>query len=88
MKHDIDYLEIERYARYLATSQKQSILSDKTANDLNFEELFGYLDLTTSKVGQQYFYARLRSNELTPYQNRHEAITQQFSTNAGFALET
>ena len=88
MKHDIDYPEIERYARYLSTSQKQSILSDKTANDLNFEELFAYLNLTTSKVGQQYFYAKLRSNELTPYQDRHEAITQHFSTNSGFAQET
>ena len=36
-------------------------ISDKTCNDLDFEELFMFLDRTTSKVGQQYLYSSLRT---------------------------
>jgi len=46
------------------------VISDSTANDLDFEELFIYLDRTNSKVGQQFLYKQLRclphENETLP----------------------
>ncbi len=39
------------------------VLSDQVCKDLDFEELFMYLDRTNSKIGQQYLYNQLRSFE-------------------------
>ena len=36
-------------------------MSDKTCNDLDFNELFKFLDRTTSKIGQQFLYNTLRT---------------------------
>ncbi|MBS9767393.1 MAG: DNA mismatch repair protein MutS [Flavobacteriaceae bacterium] len=36
------------------------VISEQTADDLDFEELFKFLDRTTSKVGQQYLFKKLR----------------------------
>lgn len=36
------------------------LISEKTCQDLDFEELFQFLDRTTSKTGQQYLFSRLR----------------------------
>ncbi|HET8858428.1 MutS-related protein [Marivirga sp.] len=38
-------------------------LSDKVCNDLDFEELFMFLDRTNSKIGQQYLYNQLRTHD-------------------------
>lgn len=49
--------------RYFDGKDKQAYyhtISDNTANDLDFEELFMYLDRTNSKVGQQFLYQQLR----------------------------
>jgi len=51
---------ISKYFRNKDNSNSFHILSDKTCNDLDFEELFMFVDRTTSKVGQQYLYQRLR----------------------------
>lgn len=36
------------------------VLSGRTCSDLDFDQLFEFLDRTSSKVGQQYLYAKLR----------------------------
>lgn len=52
---------IEKYFRNKDNSDSFQVLSDKTCNDLDFQELFMFLDRTTSKVGQQYLYNILRN---------------------------
>ena len=52
---------IEKYFRKKDNSEAFQVLSDKTCNDLDFQELFMYVDRTNSKVGQQYLYNRLRT---------------------------
>lgn len=51
---------IEKYFTKKDKSQAFQVISNKTCNDLDFEELFMFLDRTTSKVGQQYLYNKLR----------------------------
>ena len=51
---------IERYFRNKKQENSFHVLSDKTCQDLDFDELFMFLDRTQSKVGQQYFYNKLR----------------------------
>lgn len=55
-----DFIKIRHYFRNRDNSSLFQVLSDKTCNDLDFEDLFTYLDRTVSKVGQQYLYNRLR----------------------------
>ncbi len=52
---------IERYFKKKDKSGSFHFLSEKSCNDLDFKELFMYVDRTTSRVGQQYLYDRLRT---------------------------
>jgi hypothetical protein len=52
---------IEKYFTNRDNSDSFQVLSDKTCNDLDFNELFMFLDRTNSKVGQQYLYNNLRT---------------------------
>lgn len=62
VKKDSFYFEsIEKYFRNKNHSGTFQILTDKTCNDLDFNELFMFLDRTTSKVGQQFLYNTLRT---------------------------
>jgi len=62
LKDDSFFFEsIEKYFRNKDHSNAFQVLSDKTCNDLDFNELFMFIDRTTSKVGQQYLYNVLRT---------------------------
>ena len=88
MKKDDLNSDISLYLNYLKEKNLSGFLSGRTMNDLNFEDLFESLDLTTSKVGQQYFYTKLCANNLSAYSKEHEKITEKFSTDADFVLQT
>lgn len=81
VKKDSFYFEsIEKYFRKRDHSDAFQILSDKTCNDLDFNELFMFLDRTTSRVGQQFLYNTLRtipedSNNLTEQEKFIHKIT-------------
>ena len=49
--------------------QNEATISDRTYADLDMEELYMFLDRTSSKVGQQYLYARLRNPKLAASQS-------------------
>ena len=62
IKNDsFDFNLIEKYFKAKDNSDSFQTLSDRTCNDLDFQELFMFLDRTNSKVGQQYLYQRLRT---------------------------
>lgn len=62
LKNDPFYFDsIKSYFKNKSNTDSFHILSDKTCNDLDFEELFMFLDRTNSKVGQQYLYNKLRT---------------------------
>ena len=78
---------IESYFRKKDHSGAFQILSDKTCNDLDFQELFMYADRTSSKIGQQFLYNRLRtipahSNEITMF----ETLINQLTNDADFRV--
>ncbi len=83
-----DFEQIDKYFRNKDNSNSFQIISDKTCNDLDFNELFTFTDRTTSKVGQQFLYNRLRtipthSDETT----KHEELIQEFTDNEKFRVE-
>lgn len=60
-QESFDFEYIERYFSNKEHSNAFQVLSDKTCNDLDFQELFMFIDRTHSKPGQQYLYNKLRS---------------------------
>jgi DNA mismatch repair ATPase MutS len=79
---------IEKYFRNKDHSASFQELSDKTCKDLDFDELFMFLDRTNSKPGQQYLYNQLRE---IPSDSKNveldEELINQFTTNSNFRLE-
>lgn len=76
-----DFEYIERYFRKKKSPHAFQVLSDKTCNDLDFQELFMFVDRTHSKPGQQYLYNKLRTISLN--QDRislQEGIIEYLST--------
>lgn len=62
IKHSI--FDFEKIKLYFDGSDHQDyfqIISERTANDLDYEELFHFLDRTCSSVGQQYLYHFIRT---------------------------
>ena len=77
---DFDY--IEKYFSKKDNSKAYQVLSDKTCNDLDFDDLFMFLDRTNSKVGQQYFYNNLRIIKVNEKQTKlNEEIIKELSEN-------
>lgn len=62
LKNDgFDFDEIETYFRNKDSNGAYQVISDKTFGDLDFESVFMFLDRTSSKIGQQYLYYKLRT---------------------------
>ncbi|GAA4243234.1 MutS-related protein [Winogradskyella damuponensis] len=77
-----DFESIEKYFRKKDNSKAHQVLSDKTCNDLDFDDLFMFLDRTNSKVGQQYFYNNLRTIKVNENQTKlNEEIITELSKN-------
>ena len=76
-----DFKYIEKYFRNKDNSNAYQVLSDKTCNDLDFDDLFTLLDRTNSKVGQQYLYNKLRTIHVDQQQIKlDEEIIETLST--------
>ncbi|MEO6314509.1 MAG: hypothetical protein ABIU63_00620 [Chitinophagaceae bacterium] len=79
-KPNADYYNFERIEKYFLVNTEQPFhtLSQQTKNDIDFNELFIFLDRTNSKVGQQYLFDRLSrpSNDI--------AALQQLNVQADF----
>lgn len=85
-----NYPLIARYHQAVQAEPAYYRLDDATWNDLNGEELFGLLDGTASRVGQQCLYHRLRSplNDAGALREFDEAATyfSQHENERGQAL--
>lgn len=80
--NSFDFDGIEKYFRKKDNSKAHQILSDKTCNDLDFDDLFMFIDRTHSKVGQQYLYKHLRTLKLNEREAKlNEEIITELSKN-------
>lgn len=89
LKRDsFDFKNIERYFRKKDNSKAYQVISDKTCNDLDFDDLFMFLDRTNSKIGQQYLYNTLRVINVD--ENRcklNEDLITELSNNAALRIK-
>jgi len=82
-----DFGEIEKYFKKRDNSNAFQVLSDKTLKDLDFDELFMFIDRTNSKVGQQYLYNKLRTLPLNSKENEEqEKYINEFIDNPTFRV--
>ena len=58
---DFDFDRISLFFKYSDKSKAFQVIDDSTCKDFDFEELFMYIDRTSSAIGQQYLYAILRT---------------------------
>jgi DNA mismatch repair ATPase MutS len=82
-----DFEYIDSYFRKKDHSTAFQTLSDKTCNDLDFHELFMFIDRTNSKVGQQYLYNKLRNIPADSTENiKNERLLDEFTNNPNFRV--
>lgn len=60
-EESFDFKKIEKF--FLLSDKKgfHQVISDRTFQDLDFDEVFMFLDRTTSKIGQQFLYQVIRT---------------------------
>jgi len=62
LKNETFYFSwISEYFHKFRNHESSHVLTDQVCNDLDFEELFMFLDRTNSSIGQQYLYFRMRA---------------------------
>jgi hypothetical protein len=82
-----EYYNFELVNRYFKMVTKNNTdvhqyIDDKTANDLDLNEVFKFMDRTSSKIGQQYLYAKLRTlTANTDKLKKFDELVEQFSIN-------
>ncbi len=89
-EESFDFELIKEYFDRKDNSSSYQVLSDKICNDLDFDELFMYLDRTVSKIGQQYLYNKLRviPDSGTRSFDSDEEIIEKLENNQNFRLKT
>ncbi|RRA99183.1 MutS-related protein [Larkinella rosea] len=83
-----DFSRIEQFFANRTPKSSDHSISDKTCQDLDFDEVFMFVDRTVSRVGQQYLYARLRTIDFNEAKTRFlEKITTVFSNDSSLREE-
>ncbi len=77
-----EYYNFEIIGKYFQNSTKKDntyhIISNQIKDDLDINDLFKYLDRTTSKIGQQYLYYKIRVIKNEAKLLKFESLTQLF----------
>jgi hypothetical protein len=88
-KDEFHFASIEKY--FKNNDQKKDafhIISDRCAVDLDINETFKIIDRTSSKIGQQYLYFKLRSIENQDKLQDFNNLTLLFEENEDLRLKT
>lgn len=80
---------VEQFFRRKDSSAAFQILTDKSCHDLDFQELFMFVDRTSSRVGQQYLYNKLRTIPTDSAEVLlNEEIIKRFTYDTEFRIKT
>ncbi len=64
------------------------LISNSTVNDLDLEEVFKFIDRTSSKIGQQFLYYKLRTISPKEQLESFSLLTELFKTDSKLRLKT
>lgn len=80
---------INRFFENHGSSEKvYQKISDNTWKDLDLNEVFKFIDRTTSKIGQQYLYYKLRTIKPISELKQFEGLIELFSSNNKLRIQT
>ncbi len=69
-------------------NQAYHLISDRICKDLDFDEVFKFIDRTSSKVGQQYLYFKLRTIGTIEELKKFDLLTTLFVNNKEVRLKS
>ena len=78
-----DKFNFEHIKKYFENNDKSNyffVFDNRLCNDIDFNELFSFLDRTVSKVGQQYLYSKLRTVKYPNNNHSEEKIIDLLSS--------
>nr|WP_321453316.1 hypothetical protein [uncultured Carboxylicivirga sp.] len=79
---------IKLYFKNKKSNSTDKTLSDRTCNDLDFDELFMFTDRTSSKPGQQFLYNQLRNiPTIHRFEQDEKIITQLIQEHSIFHIQ-
>jgi len=87
-EEDFNFNLIEHYFKHKTHFNEFQIISDQTMNDIDFHELFIFMDRTHSKIGQQYLYDRLLTIDARIDFREQEQIIDYFIKKEGIRIKT
>ncbi len=83
-KLKLDFFNFDLISRYFKNVIKYKssfhIISDQIKDDLDFDDVFRFIDRTASKVGQQYLYYKIRTIRNIEALNEFEKLINIFET--------
>ena len=85
---DFDFHRISSYFCNNDNTKYFQVISKKTINDIDFHELFMFLDRTNSKIGQQYLYNKLLVIDLKYKFDEQEKLIEYYNNNEQCRIET
>ncbi|RUA11850.1 MAG: DNA mismatch repair protein MutS [Flavobacteriia bacterium] len=87
-----EYYNFDLIERYFTNSLNKKIafhiISDMTENDLDINELFKFIDRTSSKIGQQYLYYKLRTIENKEKLKEFDKLIELFKNDNELRLQS
>jgi len=85
---DFNFDLIEHYFKRKNQTGKFQIINDQIMNDIDFYELYMFVDRTHSKIGQQYFYNQLLTINAKIDFNEQEQLVDYFIENEDTRIKT
>lgn len=83
-----NFNSISRYFNLSNVNSEYQKINDTTFNDLDLEEVFEILDRTSSKIGQQYFYSKIRTIKSISELKETEKLTDIFQKNESLRVNS
>ena len=87
-----EFYNFETIGQYFENSPNKKsafhTISDRTKNDLDINELFQFIDRTSSKIGQQYLYYKLRTIESKEKLIEFDKLTRLFKNDNELRLQS
>jgi len=84
-----NFFNIKQYFENNTHKEKAfQIISDRTASDLDLDDIFKFIDRTSSKIGQQFLYYKLRTIQSIEKLVDFEKLTQLFIDDKNLRINT
>jgi len=84
-----NFYKIKQYFKNnIHKNEAYHLISDRVSTDLDIDELFKFLDRTSSKIGQQYLYYKIRTVETLQKLYKFDTLSKLFKNNPELRIKS